>query len=79
MDRKNINVEVVNIPTDQRFIMKENVMEDSTIANETVRPMRGMELIARSSIHSLRPPSIVSTPSSNNSEAHIWKLTDLRV
>jgi hypothetical protein len=54
-------------------------MDDSSTISDFAPPMRGMELVARSSIHSLRPPSITSTSSSNCSEAHIWKLTDLRV
>ncbi|XP_057376750.1 adenylate cyclase type 2-like isoform X2 [Daphnia carinata] len=45
---------------------------------ETILTVRGMELVARSSIHSLRPPSITSASSSNGQDAYMWKLTDLR-
>lgn len=46
---------------------------------ETIITVRGMELVARSSIHSLRPPSIASASTSNGRDAYMWKLTDLRV
>ncbi|KZS10628.1 Adenylate cyclase type 4 [Daphnia magna] len=45
---------------------------------ETIITVRGMELVARSSIHSLRPPSIASASTSNGRDAYMWKLTDLR-
>ena len=54
-------------------------MTDELGGNE---PMRGMELMARTSIYSLRPPSISSNATflqSNDGQDRIWLLPALRV
>lgn len=52
---------------------------DGFTSDEATPPIRGIELVTRNSIHSLRAPSLSSNVSFFSNDNYVWNLSDLRV